>query len=318
VSKFKFSLAAYSYRNLLTGKDAKLTLADFVDDCARMQLEGTEPTSYYFPDPVTPEYLRALKQQCFRLGLAISGTAIRNDFGHPPGQQRQQEIEHTKRWIEYAETLGAPVIRIFAGYVKEGSSAEEAHRLIVSGLEECCEHAGRHGVYLALENHGGPTATADGLLALVRDVQSPWFGVTLDTGNFRGEDVYGDLARIAPYALTVDRPGQSRRRWSEQSQRARRLPPFGPDSQGGWLPRLHRLGVRGRREPARSLPFAHRAAAGCFRGSVRAIQPPHPRPGLKKHRQLVRTGREESSRAFLRRSTGRCMSLARCDACYPW
>jgi sugar phosphate isomerase/epimerase len=203
VSKFKFSLAAYSYRNLLTGKDAKLTLADFVDDCARMQLEGTEPTSYYFPDPVTPEYLRALKQQCFRLGLAISGTAIRNDFGHPPGQQRQQEIEHTKRWIEYAETLGAPVIRIFAGYVKEGSSAEEAHRLIVSGLEECCEHAGRHGVYLALENHGGPTATADGLLALVRDVQSPWFGVTLDTGNFRGEDVYGDLARIAPYALTV-------------------------------------------------------------------------------------------------------------------
>ena len=32
---FKFSLAAYSYRDLLLGPNAKLTLADFIDDCAR-------------------------------------------------------------------------------------------------------------------------------------------------------------------------------------------------------------------------------------------------------------------------------------------
>ena len=48
--KFKFSLAAYSYRDLLTGKTPQLTLDDFIDDCAKMQLEGTELTSYYFPD----------------------------------------------------------------------------------------------------------------------------------------------------------------------------------------------------------------------------------------------------------------------------
>ena len=49
-----------------------------------------------------------------------------------------------------------------------------------------------------------PTATADGLLKFVRDVNSPWFGVNLDSGNFRGTgDAYAELARIAPYALNA-------------------------------------------------------------------------------------------------------------------
>ncbi len=201
--KFKFSLAAYSYRSLLKGASAELTLADFIDDCAAMGLEGTELTSYYFPDPVTPAYLRELKQRCFRLGLDISGTAVGNDFGFPEGDKRQQQIAGVKDWIRHAEMLGAPVIRVFAGHAKADVGPEQSHRLMVAGLEECCEYAGRHGVHLALENHGGPTATIEGLLALVRDVDSPWFGVNLDTGNFHGDDIYGDLAKAAPYALNV-------------------------------------------------------------------------------------------------------------------
>jgi sugar phosphate isomerase/epimerase len=34
-------------------------------------------------------------------------------------------------------------------------------------------------------------------------VNSPWFGVNLDTGNFRSADVYGDLEKLAPYSLNV-------------------------------------------------------------------------------------------------------------------
>jgi sugar phosphate isomerase/epimerase len=168
-----------------------------------MQLEGTELTSYYFPRPVTPEYLRQIKQECFHLGLDVSGTAVGNDFGHPPGAKRQQQIDQVKRWVDYAAILGAPVIRIFAGQAQPGSTPDGAHALMVSAIQECCEYAGQHGVHLALENHGGPTSSAEGMLALVRDVRSPWFGVNLDTGNFRGDDVYGDVAKLAPYALNV-------------------------------------------------------------------------------------------------------------------
>jgi len=201
--KFKFSLAAYSYRDLLSGDSPELTLADFVSDCARMDLEGTELTSYYFPTNTTASDLRKLKQQCFHLGLGISGTAVGSDFRFPPGEERERQIASVKQWIDRAEILGAPVIRIFAGKIKGDLSPKQRYALMVEGIEECCDYAGKHGVHLALENHGGPTATASGMLEFIRDVQSPWFGVNLDTGNFFNDHPYADVEKIAPYALNV-------------------------------------------------------------------------------------------------------------------
>jgi len=200
---FKFSLAAYSYRDLLKTPNGTLDLFGFVDDCAKFGLQGTELTSYYFPADVTDDYLRRLRRHCFRLGLDVSGTAVGNDFGHPTGAKRSAEIAGVKRWIERAAILGAPVIRIFAGHQQPGQTAAEAHRLMVDGMQECCDYAGNYGVHLALENHGGPTETAAGLLELVRDVDSPWFGANLDTGNFRSADVYREMTQVAPYALNV-------------------------------------------------------------------------------------------------------------------
>ena len=84
-----------------------------------------------------------------------------------------------------------------------GDTEEKARRRCVAAIEEACEHAGKFGVYLALENHGGITATSDQVLALVKAVKSDWFGVNLDTGNFHTADPYADLARLAPYAVTV-------------------------------------------------------------------------------------------------------------------
>ncbi len=108
-----------------------------------------------------------------------------------------------KQWVDYAEILGAPVIRIFSGKPKGGMTRDQAHRLAVEGMEECCKYAGKHGVHLALENHGGLTNTLEGILAIVRDMKSPWFGVNLDTGNFHSRDIYGDMAKIAPYTVNV-------------------------------------------------------------------------------------------------------------------
>ena len=205
--KFKFSLAAYSYRKLLSGPQPEMTLDDFVRDCAAFGLEGTELTSYYFPKEPTGDYLRQLKHLCFQLGLDISGTAVGNDFCLPWGPERDKQIAGVKRWVDYAEILGAPVIRIFSGKPHEKQTEAEAHKLAVAGIEECCDYAGQHGVFLALENHGGLTTKIDGLLSLVRDVQSPWFGVNLDSGNFQGcsdaAEAYSDMARMAPYAVNV-------------------------------------------------------------------------------------------------------------------
>src|SRR3954469_14820932 len=127
-SHFKFSLAAYSYRDLLKGKTPKLKLNDFIEDCAKFNLDGTELTSYYFPPNPTREFLRDIKAYTFRRGLDVSGTAVGNDFCHPPGKRRDQEIAGVKRWIEYADLMDAPVIRIFSGAAKMGQTVDEARK----------------------------------------------------------------------------------------------------------------------------------------------------------------------------------------------
>ncbi|MBA4107579.1 MAG: sugar phosphate isomerase/epimerase [Pirellula sp.] len=200
---FKLSLAAYSYRELLQANPPQLSLIDFLDDCARFGLDGAELTSYYFPADLNEEYLRRLKGDAFRRGLDVSGTAVRNDFCLPYGDSRDVEIAHVKRWIEYADMMDAPVIRIFAGAAQPGQSFTEASQLAIEGIEECCQHAAKYGVFLALENHGGITFNVDEMLTIVRAVKSPWFGVNMDTGNFYSDDVYGDLAKLAPYSINV-------------------------------------------------------------------------------------------------------------------
>lgn len=201
---FKLSLAAYSYREFLAGKQPSMTLDDFVRLCADLDLDGTELTSYYFPAGFDEAYLIHLKQLTFRLGLDISGTAIANDFCLPPGEAREKTLAHTRRWIDYAALMGAPVIRIFAGVVPKGDSETAAIERCAAGINEALDYAARKGVCLALENHGGITSTPAQMLQIIERVNdSPWFGVNLDGGNFASPDPYSDLARIAPYAINV-------------------------------------------------------------------------------------------------------------------
>jgi sugar phosphate isomerase/epimerase len=208
---FKLSLAAYSFNKLLPrgwpkpGKsEAAMQLSDVVDLAAEWNLDGVELTSYYFPNPVSPEYLRAIQAQCFRLGLDISGTAIGNDFCLVDGPAREFELEMTRQWIDHAASIGAPVIRIFAGKVPNGDTEAAALDRCIVGINESLKYAAEKGVALAIENHGGITSTPEQLLSIVRRVDpSPWFGINFDSGNFRTEDPYGDLEKIAPYAINA-------------------------------------------------------------------------------------------------------------------
>jgi sugar phosphate isomerase/epimerase len=199
----RLSCAAYSYRTYLSGDNPTMTLDDFIEKCADMGLDGTEPTTYYFPKPVTREYCIHLKRKAFLLGMDISGTAIGNNFCRPPGPERDGQIAATKQWTEYAGALGAPCMRVFAGSAPKGVPDDEARQWVVECLEECSEAAAQHGVFLAVENHGGVVATADGMLAILSAVKSEWCGANLDTGNFHTQDPYADMAKVAPYAVNV-------------------------------------------------------------------------------------------------------------------
>jgi sugar phosphate isomerase/epimerase len=200
----RLSLAAYSFRQALNlqQKPPVMTLGGFIDLAAEQPLDAVELTAYYFPE-TTPRYLARLKGRCTRLGLDISGTAVGNNFCTTNASRLKEQIEHVKRWIEHTSRLGGKTIRIFAGTVETGDTEENARRRVIDAIGEVCSHAADFGIYVALENHGGITATADQMLAIVRGVKSDWFGVNFDTGNFHTKDPYADLARIAPYAVVV-------------------------------------------------------------------------------------------------------------------
>lgn len=202
-SHLKLSIAAYSYRQFLLGPKKTMDLFDFANLAADMGVDAIEPTSYYFPADAGMDYFHKLQRHAFLLGLDISGTSVGNNFCLPPGPDREKTMKLVRDWVDRAEALQAPTIRIFAGNVPKGESEEVAVERTIAGIKESVEYAAKKGLILALENHGGITATPEQLLKLVKGVDSPWFGVNLDTGNFRTEDPYGDLEKLAPYAVNV-------------------------------------------------------------------------------------------------------------------
>lgn len=202
--RLRLSMAAYSMRDYLKTNRDGWDLHRFVDYCHELGVPGAELTSYYFPSDVTNEYLVDLKQHCHRRGVSISGGAIANDFCQLDAGKVRADIESTKRWIDRYAILGAGVIRIFAGTQPKDSDWDSTLTRCAAAIEEVSDYAHSRGIYLGLENHGGVTAKAEGLLDLVRRVRSKGFGVNLDSGNFRStDDPYAELSAIAPYAVNA-------------------------------------------------------------------------------------------------------------------
>lgn len=212
-SRLSLGLAAYSFRTKMQWMKAApnagvkegegWSMFDFIDYCADQGGVGAELTSYFFPPEFDDAYLLKLKRHAYLRGVPIAGTAVGNVFTHPEGAARRKEVEYVKTWIRHAAVMAAPHIRVFGGERPKGMSQEEAEKNFLECYLECLELAAKKGVFLGLENHGGITAEADALVRMMKAVDSQWAGINLDSGNFRTEDPYGDLEKIAPYAVNV-------------------------------------------------------------------------------------------------------------------
>lgn len=202
--RLKLSLNAFSFNDVLL--NGSMNLDQLLEYCAEIGFDAADLTAYYFPGyPNVPddEYLYHLKRKAFRLGLEISGTGVRNDFTDPHKKKRKESAALVKKWIEVAEKIGAPAIRIFAGNQKpEGHSRDQIIDWMLKDITKCVEYGKHHGVVVAIQNHNDFIQTADQAIEIIKRVNDPeWFGLILDTGSYRVGDPYDEIAKTADYAV---------------------------------------------------------------------------------------------------------------------
>jgi sugar phosphate isomerase/epimerase len=213
----RVSLNAYSFNKLLNdairGRGEGTTLMKLLDFAAANKFEAFDATGYYFPGyPAVPpdSYIDGLRKKAADLGLAISGTGVRNNFTTADAAVRQQGVEHIKQFVEVAARLGAPVIRVFADTqmraqtwetVAPGKKRSEVQDWIAANLRECAEHGKKFKVKIGVQNHGDFLRTGEDLMTLVKAVGSEWCGPIVDTGYFKSADPYKDIELVAPQAV---------------------------------------------------------------------------------------------------------------------
>lgn len=202
-NRFKISLNAYSFNAPL--RSGETNLPAVMEFCAKQDFDAIDLTGYYFPgypEIPTDAYIYQLKRNAHRLGLEISGTGIRTEFAEPDKAKRSAEVAFTKRWIEVAAKLGAPVIRIFTGKsLPPNYNWGQVAEWMTEDIKSCVEHGKQNGVIVAVQNHNDFIKTADEMIQLIQLVNSEWFGLVLDTGSFVTEEPYSEIQKTAGYAV---------------------------------------------------------------------------------------------------------------------
>src|SRR5438876_10819209 len=135
--------------------------------------------------------------------MSLSGIAIRTEMCQAGGAIRAEEIRRIQQWVDAGELLGASHVRVFAGNLPGGASEKQGIEWVVEAMKPACDYAGKRGITLGIENHGGMTARASTTLEILRRVDSPYAGINLDISNFEGkadEEMYSDIQACVPYA----------------------------------------------------------------------------------------------------------------------
>ncbi|MCD6361736.1 MAG: sugar phosphate isomerase/epimerase [Armatimonadetes bacterium] len=191
----KFACAAWGFR--------EMTLPEYFAASKKLGIDLVEVNV----SPSTPKHLtyeatdaqvEEMVRQAGDAGVKVVALAGGNNFAAP---DLDEQIALVKRQIDMTALAGADVLRIFAGWVGASQFTDATFAQISEALQAVGEHAEAAGVKVAVENHGGVTATGAQCLRLLDPVTSPAVGLNYDPANFRhaGEDA------MAALLVTCDR-----------------------------------------------------------------------------------------------------------------
>ncbi len=179
-----------------------MTMEDFIERAKVHGAEGVSLESCFFPKNADKAWFKDLKTQ-----LDENKFERVYAWGHPDGLERGKNLaayDDMIAQIPNAVAIGAPVMRVV------GSSLmfrHEPHGPQVEALSKMFKKAAKvaedQGVKLAVENHIDFTSAE--ILQLLEMVDSPYFGLNFDTGNFLRllDDPVKGMEKLAPHTLAT-------------------------------------------------------------------------------------------------------------------
>ncbi|MBY5406771.1 sugar phosphate isomerase/epimerase family protein [Rhizobium leguminosarum] len=186
------------YPGLEQKPEEAMSMLQFLDKAASFGAHGVSIESCFLSDPTDAE-IKAIADRLVDLKLEVMWA-----WGHPGGLgsgAQPHQLHDLKKHTELASRVGAGVMRICCGGRQTRINDWKTHKeKLTPLLEEAVEHASRHGVVLAIENH--IDFLADELVDLVETFRSDWLGVCLDTANNLRmlEDPMKAIEKLAPFA----------------------------------------------------------------------------------------------------------------------
>jgi L-ribulose-5-phosphate 3-epimerase len=214
----RIGVSTYSFWQF-NGPKEKAPIEDCIEKAAQMGFDGIEFLLVQMQSEEN-DYLQKLKRQAFHAGLDLMGFSTHQGFVFPEVEKRQSEVDKSIRQIELAYALGIPTMRLNTGRwgtsgsfdelmankgiepVLNGYTEDEGFKWVTDAIEQLIPTAEKCGVVLGLENHWGLGRTAEGVLRIVKDINSPWLQITADTGNFLDRQ-YEQLEMLAPQTFLI-------------------------------------------------------------------------------------------------------------------
>lgn len=193
----------YSYNRYFRG--GQLTYPEFMKRAVEMRLNAVDMTTYYL-ESREPAYLASLRHLGYRHGLAFSGAACGSSMVQADMARRAAVLNEIKGWVDVADQLGAPHLRVFGGKLPPGATVEQAIGWVVETMKPAADYAGAKGIMLGVEDHVGVTQDAGVCLEILRRVDNPMAGINLDITHFVPTptmDAYAQIEACIPYATNT-------------------------------------------------------------------------------------------------------------------
>ncbi|QEC67116.1 sugar phosphate isomerase/epimerase [Panacibacter ginsenosidivorans] len=162
----------------------------------------------------TKENIAASKQKLKDKGLAFVCLGSSATMHYKEEKERQKNLDDGKKFIDLANELGCPYVRVFPNNLPKEQDKNETLELITQGLLTLGDYAKNSNVTVLMETHGDLTKTED-IVKVITPAAGKHVGLVWDVANMWNatkespSNVYPQLKKYIHHthikdSLTVD------------------------------------------------------------------------------------------------------------------